>query len=242
MTAVGQKPREDIPRLPLRQAHEFRRLTARRRHAAERSARSRVEHDRSILAPGAAAVAIDAVLHSVCGGPPLAAIFSSFCCAKYAMNRLSGDQNGNAASSVPGSGCAVSESMGRIHNRTLPDASRAVNASLLPSGEMTTLVPVRLEVTNVVFSGGYTKNRVTDGVIGRDADHQAVAPATVVSASSAAAACHTREAGRVLLDPASASAGVDRGRRRQRGASVHEKPHGGNIRNARLAVFHETAV
>src|SRR2546428_171734 len=46
-------------------------------------------------------------LHSVCGGPPLAAIFSSLCCAKYAMNRLSGDQNGYAASSVPGSGCAI---------------------------------------------------------------------------------------------------------------------------------------
>src|SRR5258706_6083608 len=132
------------------------------------------------------------VMHSVCGGPPLAAIFNSFCCAKYAMNRLSGDQNGNAAPSVLGSGCAVSESMGRIHNRTLPDASRAVNASLLPSGETLTLVPVRLDVTNVELSGGSTKNRVTDGVVGRDADHQAVAPATVVSASNTATACHAR--------------------------------------------------
>src|SRR5690242_18015561 len=117
------------------------------------------------------------VAHSSCGGPPLAAIFSSFCCAKYAMNRLSGDQNGNAAPSVLGSGCAVSESMRRIHNRTLPDASRAVKASLLPSGETMTLVPVRLEVTNVELSGAYTKNRVTDGPDGRDAVHQAAAPA-----------------------------------------------------------------
>src|SRR5206468_12354171 len=130
------------------------------------------------------------------------AIFTSFCCAKYAMNRLSGDQNGYAASSVPGSGCAVSESIGRIHNSTLPDASRAVNASLLPSGEMTTLVPVRLTVTNEAFSGGNTKNLVTAGVTGRDADHQAAAPATAISANSTAAACHTREAGRVLFDPA----------------------------------------
>src|SRR5438046_2398843 len=128
-------------------------------------------------------------MHNVCGGPPLAATFSNFCCAKYPMNRLSGDQNGYAASSVVGSGCAVNESTGRIHNRTLPDASRAVNASLLPSGEMTTLVPERPAVTKVALSGGSTKNRVTDGVTGRDADHQAAAPTTVVSTSSAAAAC-----------------------------------------------------
>src|SRR5213075_1493825 len=150
------------------------------------------------------------VLHSVCGGPPLAAIFSSFCCAKYAMNRLSGDQNGNAAPSVPGSGCAVSESMGRIHNRTFPDASRAVNASLLPSGEMATLVPVRLDVTNVAFSGGSTKKRVTDGVTERDADHQAAAPASAISASNAAVACQTRtETGRAFRPEVPASIAAD---------------------------------
>src|SRR5262245_36749817 len=115
----------------------------------------------------------------------------SFCCAKYAMKRLSGDQNGNAASTVPGRGCAVSESMSLIHNRVVPDGSRAVNASLLPSGEMVTLVPTRFNVTNVVFSGGYTKNRVVVSVAGRDESHQPVTPAIVVSASTAAAACQT---------------------------------------------------
>src|SRR5262245_17180051 len=115
----------------------------------------------------------------------------SFRSAKYAMNRLSGDQNGNAAPWVPGRGCAVSESMGRVHNRVVPDGSRAVNASLLPSGEMATLVPTRLNVTNVVFSGGYTKNRVVVSVAGRVTIHQPVVAAIVVSANTAAAVCQT---------------------------------------------------
>ena len=52
------------------------------------------------------------------------------------MVRLSGDQNGYAASSVPGSDWALSESMGRIHNSVFPPASLAVNASFEPSGEI----------------------------------------------------------------------------------------------------------
>jgi glucose dehydrogenase len=39
--------------------------------------------------------------HSVCGGPPFTGIFFSLSWAKNAIYRLSGDQNGNAASSVP---------------------------------------------------------------------------------------------------------------------------------------------
>src|SRR6266849_4603451 len=91
------------------------------------------------------------------------------------MNRLSRDQNGYAASSVPGSGCAVSDLMGRIHNKTLPDASRAEKASVPPSGETTTLVLVRPNVTNMFFSGGSTKNRVTDDARGRGASHHRAA-------------------------------------------------------------------
>src|SRR6476620_4823258 len=109
------------------------------------------------------------------------------------MNRLSGDQNGNEVSSVLGSGCAVSESSGRTHKRILPDASRAVNASVRPSGEIMTLVRPKVTPVAKVFSGGYTKNRVTDGRVERDVDHHTAAPAIAISANSAAAvACHTR--------------------------------------------------
>src|SRR3989442_14547336 len=48
------------------------------------------------LPPGASAM--------VCAGPPPASIFLSLPPAKNATKRLSGDQNGNAASSVPARG------------------------------------------------------------------------------------------------------------------------------------------
>src|SRR5215467_3793955 len=54
----------------------------------------------------------------------------------YTIHRLSGDQNGSTASSVFGTGCAVSESRWRTHSRIFPDVSFAVNASFRPSGEM----------------------------------------------------------------------------------------------------------
>ncbi len=50
------------------------------------------------------------------GGPPEAAIFFSFPCAKKPMNSLSGDQNGKSAPSVPGMTCAWSESRARSHS------------------------------------------------------------------------------------------------------------------------------
>jgi hypothetical protein len=84
------------------------------------------------------------------------------------MNRLSGDQNGNCAPSVPGSGSAVSESIARTHKRTLPAVSRAVNVIFFPSGEMLALVPVRPPVTNSAVAGGAIDRRVTVGAEGRE--------------------------------------------------------------------------
>src|SRR5688572_27296925 len=70
------------------------------------------------------------------GGPPLMSIFFSLASAKNAMKRLSGDQNGNTAPSVPVSGRAVGESIARSHKAGLPFSSLAENVTYLPSGEI----------------------------------------------------------------------------------------------------------
>ena len=67
------------------------------------------------------------------------------------MYRLSGDQNGNAASSVPGKGCAVSESIGRTHSSVLPTTSLEVKARLKPSGEMAPAAAVLRLMTKVAW-------------------------------------------------------------------------------------------
>src|SRR5260370_7641135 len=77
-----------------------------------------------------------AALHKVCAGPPVTSIFFSLPPAKNPMKRLSGDQKGRVASSVPESGCALIESSGRIHKRVFPDASVATKARQTPSGEI----------------------------------------------------------------------------------------------------------
>jgi hypothetical protein len=63
------------------------------------------------------------------------------------MKRLSGDQKGKPPSSVPASGCAVSESSARTHSRGLPSEMPS-RTTRLPSGE-TAKEPLKL-----VFSGG----------------------------------------------------------------------------------------
>src|SRR5580704_3125907 len=73
--------------------------------------------------------------HNVMGGPPDTAIFLSFPSAKNPRKRLSGDQNGRMAPSVPASGCAVSASSDRTHRRDLPPALLPTKAIRSPSGE-----------------------------------------------------------------------------------------------------------
>src|SRR5215510_4808580 len=119
------------------------------------------------------------------------------------MKRLSGDQNGKAASSVPVNGCAVTESSDRTHSRALAEASRAVNASLRPSGEMAAPVALRPTAKNVVPSGGETMNRVTAGERARS--RYVNGSAIVVNRSTAVAACQRRRTrvDRGLVDAAS---------------------------------------
>src|ERR1700730_11258635 len=83
-----------------------------------------------------------AASHNTIAGPPPTSTFFSFPAAKNPMYRPSGDQNGKAARSVPGSERAVNAPSGRTHNRgkdplcdeaeTLGDAT---NANWRPSAE-----------------------------------------------------------------------------------------------------------
>src|SRR4029077_16146330 len=69
------------------------------------------------------------------GGPPEASIFLSLPPAKNPMNRLSGDQKGKPAPSVPARGCACNESRGRTHKSDFPSGLVATYANRPPSGE-----------------------------------------------------------------------------------------------------------
>src|ERR1051326_4981698 len=69
--------------------------------------------------------------------------------------RLSGDQNGESASSVPATCWAAKLSSLRIQSELLPPESRAVNAKVRPSGE-------RVGELNCVPFGGVTSATITD--------------------------------------------------------------------------------
>lgn len=89
-------------------------------------------------------------------------IFFSLPGTKKPTDRLSGDQNGNVAPSVPSSGWAVSAESGRTHSSLLPESSPALKTSRVPSGERTA-PPVAPLKTNCVFSGGRMKERTVRG-------------------------------------------------------------------------------
>jgi hypothetical protein len=81
--------------------------------------------------------------------------------AKKPSERVSGDQKGKIAFSLPATARASSASMGRIQIAVLPSVLVAVNATVEPSGESTggpAESPVRL---SWVFSGGLITVRVT---------------------------------------------------------------------------------
>src|SRR5579862_3984007 len=92
----------------------------------------------------------------VSAGPPVAGTFLSEPASK-AMKRLSGDQKGAQASSVPGSGCAVGESKSRSQSWERPLASTATNATLLPSGDTLKKLGPLPSGGKVPFTGGVTE-------------------------------------------------------------------------------------
>src|SRR5206468_1724172 len=71
---------------------------------------------------------------SDCAGPPEASIFFSLSFTKKPMKRLSGDQKGYLAPSVPGNSCAERESSERTHSDVRPSIAVAMNARRWPSG------------------------------------------------------------------------------------------------------------
>src|SRR5512138_695291 len=79
---------------------------------------------------------------STWGGPPDASIFFSLASAKNPRNRLSGDQNGNVAPSVPASDRGFKASSSRIQSDRLSSTVKPTNAIRLPSGETASDVTV----------------------------------------------------------------------------------------------------
>src|SRR5262245_38614639 len=91
--------------------------------------------------------------HSVAGSPPETSIFFSLPGAKKPMKRLSGDQKGKLAPSVPASGFASAALKARTQSCTLPPVV-AVKASHFPSGDTAMW-------SKLVFSGGRMDNIIT---------------------------------------------------------------------------------
>src|SRR5262249_34882849 len=83
---------------------------------------------------------------------------------KKPIERLSGDQNGYNAPSVPASGCAVTEFNGRSHNRGKP-FSAATNTIQFPSGDKATDIASK-------FAGVTIPSRISAAVF-KHADRRA---------------------------------------------------------------------
>src|SRR5262249_39834349 len=120
---------------------------------------------------------------SVTGGPAETSIFLSLPSATKAMKRLSGDQNGDKALAVAGSGCAIRLSSARTHNTLRLLESGAMNARRRPSGESASL-PTAGEVR---FAGGTKELRYTRVSPGGRRRYIIAASPSVVTKSAAAA-------------------------------------------------------
>ena len=97
---------------------------------------------------------------TTCTESPLRSMVFNWPSAKNPRERLSGDQKGKIAPSVPGSARASSEFMERIQSAVLPSSPVAAKAIDAPSGERTSgpaASPVRL---SVVLSGGLMTARI----------------------------------------------------------------------------------
>src|SRR3981081_2959050 len=90
--------------------------------------------------------------------PPLGSMVFSLPAPKKPICRLSGDQKGYMAPSVPVKSCAVLAARDRIHNAVPPSRPSATKASCLPSGEIAKLLG-----TKEVDCGGRRENRTARG-------------------------------------------------------------------------------
>src|SRR5258705_10091863 len=104
----------------------------------------------------------DPVSQRTAGGSPSRLTFFSVPLAKNPRYRLSGDQNGPSAPSVPGNSRAVSKSSARTQSRVSSPGRDARNAKKRPSGDTARNDADGLKV---VPSGGATTNRTTAGLL-----------------------------------------------------------------------------
>ena len=74
--------------------------------------------------------------HMIWTALPLGSTLFNLPALKKPTDRLSGDQNGYIAPSVPVNCCAVPAAKDRIHNAVPPSSAAATNASRWPSGEI----------------------------------------------------------------------------------------------------------
>ncbi len=131
---VGEEARPPVTILALAEHRRGRGHAARRGHFLERR-RGRSRQRRSPRPDSRCRPETAGVSHSVTAGPPATSIFLSLPSAKNPRDRLSGDQKGEEAPSVPGSSCAVSVSSARTHRRLPPVAAFARKAIRDPSGD-----------------------------------------------------------------------------------------------------------
>src|SRR5439155_3388694 len=123
-------------------------------------------------------------------GPPAELTVYNAPPAKNPSIWLSADQNGEIATSVPGSGRRSSVSSRRSHSVEFADASTAPNATVRPSGETAggAMFGVAFQ-SNLNPGGGEIENRTSAG--GESAGRSATAaPATASAATTAAVAIH----------------------------------------------------
>jgi hypothetical protein len=133
--------------------------------------------------PHAAVVPASAYV-TVCAEPPRASMRFSSLFMKKPIERLSDDQNGRRAPSVPGSACAIALSSARTHRAGCPSRS-ATNARLCPSGEIAN--DHGSDDRGVVISTTRSAGAVAGG-----RSHQATSAATNASASMAVERPSTR--------------------------------------------------
>src|SRR5215467_6133545 len=121
-------------------------------------------------------------------GPPATGIFFSFPSAKNPIQRLSGDQNGPSAPSVPGIARAKSAVKGLSHSVGLASAVAATKTIDRPSGDKanwgTATVAMRGPVKEAL-SGGFKLKRTTSAArgagFGRNARKSKIAIAAAAS-------------------------------------------------------------
>ncbi len=143
--------------------------------------RARRKHDDAVGVPRPAATG-DCRSKGLPVPPPTSSRFSAPA-AKKPMERLSGDQNGNRAPSVPASGCAVVVASDRSHRRDAP-SPEATNTICRPSGESAndaSLLVAGVTISVRVSGGGVWRRYLTVGM----------ASATITIAAMASAAIQT---------------------------------------------------